>query len=90
MQIEDRLEAFFTNMQTYEFGLKVVMYIGAILIAYNYFFYLSLVGMVIGIPLYYYIQTNGIRSIADFHKHVFPIKNVVVVPESRPTIQTPA
>lgn len=93
MQIEDRLEAFFTNMHTYEFGLKVVLYVGAILLAYNYFFYLSLVGIVVGIPLYYYIQMSGIRSIADFHKHVFPVKNTVVIPETvvpepRPTIQT--
>jgi hypothetical protein len=88
MQIEDRLAAFFTTMENYETGLKVVIYVIGILIAYNYFFYLSLVGMVIGIPFYYYIQTSGIRSIADFHKQVFDAKNTVVVPESRPTIQT--
>jgi hypothetical protein len=86
MQMEDRLETFFTSMENYEFGLKVVMYAGAILIAYNYFFYLTLFGMVIGVPFYYYIQTNGIRSIADFYKQVFAVKNTVVVPGP----QTPA
>lgn len=88
MQIEDRLATFFTSMEHYEMGLKVMIYVIGILIAYNYFFYLSLVGMAIGVPFYYYIQTSGIRSIADFHKQVFPVKNTVVVPEPRPTIQT--
>jgi hypothetical protein len=69
-------------MNNYEYILKVVLYTGIILIAYNYFFYLSLVGMVVGVPFYYYIQTSGIRSIADFHKQVFAVKNVVVVPGS--------
>jgi hypothetical protein len=68
MQIEDRLEAFLTTMQNYEFGLKVVIYVVAILIAYNYFFYLSLISMVIGIPLYYYIQTTGVRSVQEFYQ----------------------
>lgn len=67
MQIEDRLEAFFTTMNNYENILKVVLCIGVILLAYNYFFYVSLVGILIGIPLYYYIRTRGIRSIEDFH-----------------------
>jgi len=93
MQIEERLATFFRSADNYESGLKVMIYVIGILIAYNYFFYLSLVGLVVGIPLYYYIQTSGIRSIADFHKQVFPVKNTVVVPETvvpepRPTIQT--
>jgi len=67
MQIEDRLAAFFTTVENYELGLKVLIYVIGILIAYNYFFYLSLVGLVVGIPLYYYIQNNDIRTIADFH-----------------------
>jgi hypothetical protein len=82
MQIEDRLEAFFTTMNNYENILKVVLCIGAILIAYNYFFYVSLLGLAIGIPLYYYIQRSGIRSIEDFHRQVHR--------EPKPTIEIPA
>jgi hypothetical protein len=76
MQIEDRLEAFFTTMNNYENILKVVLCTGIILIAYNYFFYVSLLGLAIGIPLYY-IRTRGIRSIEDFHLR-------------RPTVEIPA
>lgn len=77
MHIEQRLEHFIMTMINTETALKVFLYVVAILIAYNYFFYLSLVAMVVGIPLYYYIQTNGIRSIEDFHRQVRPLNTVV-------------
>jgi len=79
MHIEQRLEHFIMTMVNTETVLKVFLYVVGILIAYNYFFYLSLVAMVGGIPLYYYVQTNGIRSIEDFHALVRP-KNIVVEP----------
>jgi hypothetical protein len=66
-------------MMNTETALKIFLYVVVILLAYNYFFYLSLVGLVVGIPLYYYIQTNGIRSIEDFHALVRP-KNTVAAP----------
>jgi len=89
MQIEDRLEAFFTTMNNYENIFKVVLYTGVILIAYNYFFYVSLVGLAIGIPLYY-IRTRRIRSIKDFRTQMFPVTNTVINSEPRPTLQVPA
>jgi len=82
MQIEERIYAFFTRINNYETILKGVVYCGAILIAYNYFFYLSLVGMAVGIPLYYYIQTQTVRE-------VVPPQNTVLL-EPKPTIQIPA
>ena len=88
MHIEERLEHFIATMVNTETVLKVFLYVVAILIAYNYFFYLSLVGLVVGIPLYYYVQTNGIRSIEDFHALARP-KNTVVEPVA-PAPTTPA
>lgn len=92
MQIEERLERLFTTMENYEFGLKVIIYVGAILIAYNYFFYLSLVGMVIGIPLYIYIQTTGIRSVQELYRGIAEVastKNTVTMPTvTMPTVAT--
>jgi len=79
MHIEERLEHFIATMINTETALKVFLYVVGILLAYNYFFYLSLVGLVVGIPLYYYIQTNNIRSIEDFYALVRP-KNIVVEP----------
>ena len=76
MHIEERLEHFIATMINTETALKVFLYVVGILLAYNYFFYLSLVGLIVGIPLYY-IQTNGIRSIEDFYALVRP-KNTVV------------
>jgi hypothetical protein len=87
MHIEERLEHFIATMVNTETVLKVFLYVVAILLAYNYFFYLTLVGLVVGIPLYYYIQTNGIRSIEDFHVLVRP-KNTVVEPTPTTTTAT--
>jgi hypothetical protein len=90
MHIEERLEHFIATMVNTETVLKVFLYVVAILIAYNYFFYLSLVGLVVGIPLYYYVQTNGIRSIEDFHVLVRPKNTIVPATTATTTAPTPA
>jgi hypothetical protein len=86
MRVEEFLQTMNTTIERYALGIKIFIASVAVLIAYNYFYYPSLLLLGVGVPVYLYFRVYR-RELVNQVVVNTPLPEPVTAPAS-PTVET--